>query len=196
MIGIARLRIDEAFAHPTWLTDDASARYQVLEDALDVPEEYVERVFELYQKTYQSYGPPRFTDSRQLLKYDRWILFFEGDDHDAKHMIAFALLGSTEEGLKAGLRGSDLSLRARAAVKAFAIGSYNTPGVYGEISERLEAAIIAEVPVVPFMVARTILVGHGKDIQRVADDDEHYTRELRNIGRVPKIMVGRPLSRR
>ncbi len=190
MFAIAKLSLGQAAEGAEWLVDDKSENYVPM-DAVDLPDEYLERVFELYQKTYSGYGEPFITDAFQLFKYHRWILIFKGEGDGAKNIVAFALFTESDNGLKGGLKGSDLERSSRAAVKSFAIGSYSANGVYGEISGRLEKAIVESVPVVAFAIARDVLANQGKEIQQTKDN--HYTREIRNIGVVEKIMVGRPI---
>jgi hypothetical protein len=91
--------------------------------------------------------------------------------------------------VKIGATGQNGSREARAAILAFHIDAFNTPGVYAEVSPPLETKIDGKVPVVSAAEAKTIL--QGKIL--VADDDgDHYKRNITNVGERRKKMVGKP----
>jgi hypothetical protein len=185
---VASLTLAQASEPADWLADETSAHYEAI-DPTDLDDASVLRVFELYQATYRALGEPFLKDPYALFKYDRWVLFYASDDHSPKSLVACALFDVTSCGLKGRFKASDLSPQGRSAVKAFAVASYNAQGVFGEVSDKLEAAILDKVRVVPFEDARRVL----KKLGHVVEDagQEHYARSIHGE-QVTKVMVGYP----
>jgi hypothetical protein len=104
-------------------------------------------------------------------------------------IVAFVLAKDTDQGMKLCATGSDGRREARQAIVAFHIEALNTEGVYAEVSGPMEAKLGSAVPVVSGTTSRRVLAGK----QIVLDaDGEHYTREITNIGRQKKKLVGKP----
>lgn len=179
-----------------WITKDDSSNYQRI-DSIDLPQEMIDKVFDLYQKSYSPYTsqgvPPLFTGSDQLLKYNRWILVYSDDDPD-KNIVSFFLFKTTDYGLKSGITGSNGARPINSMVKKFKVKSLNLKNVFGEVSGRLEEIIIKEVPVVDYRTAKKILSHFGKtDVKQKTGN--HYSRSIGNLGVVTKIMVGNPTKK-
>ena len=70
-----------------WMVDDNHTNYQTV-DTLDFPENLLEQVFALYENSYRAYKDkvPKqlISDAYGLLKYNRWILFYDDADPDKK----------------------------------------------------------------------------------------------------------------
>ena len=74
----------------------------------------------------------------------------------------------------------------------FKTTAFNTNGVYGEISDPIKKRIIHDVPIVSSKKAKLILAKLGKlDIEK--HNNYHYSRTIGELGRVEKVMVGKPL---
>lgn len=193
---VACLPIGAAANSAEWLTNDASAIYRAL-DPVDFPADLLSRVYKIYRDTYEAYGPPLIEDEDELLEYDRFVLFFEEGTKvsvttvHASKLIAVAVFRVKEVGLKGGMRASDGSKAGRTSVKRFAVSSYCAQRVFGEISGRLEKAILHEVPTIPVRCALLVLAALGKVGTPTKND--HYTRLIEPIGVQEKVMVGDPL---
>lgn len=185
----ALLPISSAKGTAEWMVDNSHAHYHTV-DIVDFPEDLLENVFELYEASYGSYKSQLISHSHGLLKYNRWIMFYDDDDPE-KRIVCFGLFKTTNFGLKSGLTGSDGSKNGKRAVLSFKISSFNTQGVFGEISGRLEERIIKDVPAVTFEKAKAILEHFGKTDVKIKSGN-HYSREIGNLGVVVKIMVGLP----
>ncbi len=189
----ALLPLPHATETADWIVIDHDKKYQNV-DVLDFPQELTNQVFDLFEKTYRRYIKKNtkllISHSDGLLKYNRWILFYRKDDPEKK-IVSFFLFRTTDFGLKSGLTGSDGTKEGKKSVISFKIKSFNTFGGFGEISGRLEKLIINDVPVVEFEVAKNILKQLGKtDVVKTTNN--HYSREIGNLGIVEKIMVGLP----
>jgi len=176
-----------------WIVNDSHKNYLSV-DVLDFPDELVEQVFTLYEGSYLAYknevNNQLIPDSYGLLKYNRWIMFYENNDPEKK-VICFCLFKTTDFGLKSSLTGSDGSKTGKRSVILFKIGSFNTHQVFGEISGKLEERILNDVPVVAFKDAKRILAHLGKaDVKKKSGN--HYSRKIGSLGVIVKIMVGLP----
>jgi len=177
-----------------WIVIDNSINYTSV-DILDFPLELKDQVFAVYENTYKQYINTTknllIPEPDGLFEYNRWILFYDDQDSDKK-VISFLLFKTTNFGLKSGLTGSNGSYMGRKSVISFNINSFNSEGCYGEISDKLEDAILKHVPIVDFVIAKKILTYLGK-LDVVQKEDNHYSREIGNLGILTKIMVGIPI---
>lgn len=159
---VACLPVDRANSATNWLTNDNDARYQAL-DALDLPDPILERIYGLYKRMYSALSPrPLISSPEQLLDYNRWILLVSrpvasGKLPDPEDIVGFTLFKVKTPGLKVGLMGTDGSADARRAVRSFAVRSFNTDGVFGEVSPPVEDKLEGDVPVVRFKDAKQVL---------------------------------------
>ena len=105
----ALLPLSMARESAEWLTDDINNQFTSV-DILDFPQNLAAQTFSLYERTYQRYADEAdnqlFSQSWELYKYNRWILFYEDDDPD-KIVALFALFNTTSDGLKGCLTGSN-----------------------------------------------------------------------------------------
>ena len=193
---VACVPVDQADKAADWLTDDDDQRYQAL-DPLDLPDRVLDRVYDLYRRTYASLSARPLVSSREaLLAYDRWVLFTKGPvvagkTPTPKRIVGFAIFKVKHPGLKAGLKATDGSPAAKRALLQFSIRSYNTEEGFGEVSPPLETKIRGKVPIVQASDAKRVLEQLGKtDVRRTKGD--HYKRRIGNLGLVEKLMVGRP----
>ncbi len=196
---IAYVPADQADKKTDWLTDDDHHRYQAI-DPLDLPDQVLDRVYDLYKRTYAKLSARPLIASREgLLAYNRWVLLIDGrvsvgKTPAPKRIVGFAIFKVKEAGLKAGLTATDGSQAAKRALIQFSIRCYNTRGVFGEVSDPLETRIKDYVPVVRFGDAKKVLQQLGKaDVRKTKGD--HYKRKIGRLGTVEKLMVGRPILR-
>lgn len=145
---------------------------------------YLDIVFEMMERTYKSVGIPVSNPNTMLQKYPVWWLYMSGGQP-----VAFAVFKSTPYGLKGGLSGHDGSSEGRsAAVKAIRT-KFKMDGVYGEVSHKVkDIALAAGAPRVPVEHVPEIL---GKPVEPTGDGYS-YTRNISGVGRVEKVMIGKP----
>lgn len=167
-----------------WLTSD-SKPYES-EDAVDfVDSDEAEMVYRMYKKEYRKIDKNLLFKSRyELMKYNRWVLFI-GDQGE---IVGFALFSTKAFGLKLGLVASNRSDQGRKAVKAIVRKGFKIKRVYGEVSEMMEKVVVDRVPEVDPNLAESIL---QKKI-KIDKDGRHYWRDLKNIGKKKKLLVGKP----
>lgn len=145
-------------------------------------EEHLDTVWAMYRKSYSTIGMS-IPNAAGLLKYDTWDLDMVGGQP-----VAFTLFKRTSYGLKAGAVGSDGTPEGKAATIHNLRTKYRQPGVYGEVSHKVqEIALAAGAPVVCAALAPVIL---GKPVEQVSDLE--YRRNLEGVGNVKKMLVGRP----
>ena len=142
---------------------------------------YADEVYAMVKKSYATIGVP-VSSIGGLMKYDKWELFFSGDQ-----LIAFNLYKTTPFGLKTGLIGSDGSSEGKSTVKSHIKTRYLRPNVYGEVSHAVEK-LSAGAPIVCAVYVPDVI---KKPIQ-IEEDGVHYSRDLEGVGWVTKKMVGRP----
>lgn len=144
---------------------------------------YRDAVWAMYTKTYQAMG---LIHSRpgELFEYDHWEVCQEEGQP-----VFFVLMKRTPFGLKSGLSGSDGSSQGKVRALNRLRTSFQKPGVYGEVSHKVEAIVLASGA--PVVCARHVPKVLGKLVD-VLEDGLHYMRSLSSVGRVTKIMVGRP----
>lgn len=196
LFQFAFIPLSGARENTDWIVIDHDKNYRNV-DVLDFPQEYINQVFTLYEKSYQKYTKKNnsqlISDPQGLLKYNRWILFYRESDPD-KNMVCFSLFKTTEFGLKSSLSGTNGSKEGKQSIISFKIRSFNTFGGFGEISDRLEELILKEVPVVEFKTAKRILKGLGKK-EVIETSNNHYKRKIGDLGIIEKIMVGLPIEK-
>jgi hypothetical protein len=185
---VARLKLGAAADDSRWLATDSRPFESV--DPLDFfYGEDIAAAFRLYQEVYSGLDPRlNVPMPAALAEYDRWILLVD----DEERMCGFACFKTTLWGLKLGLAATDQSAYAKAALVQFLRRALNVEGVYGEVSERLESAMAGHVPVVPAAAVGRIL---GKAVTE-DPDGRYYSREITNVGRKTKLMVGKPAESR
>jgi hypothetical protein len=144
-------------------------------------------VWRMYSASYGRIGLIVADVDLILSEYDLWWLLFDADGNPH----AFRVGKSTDYGIKMGLSGTDGSKAAKDALINAIPMWMQRPGIYGEVSHRMEEiASQAGVPVV--------CVEHTEKVLRKAitplDDGIHYIRNIEGLGPVTKVMVGRPLA--
>lgn len=146
--------------------------------------DYSQEVFDMAKSTYAKIGLPLSKPS-DLLKYQEWHITTDSDGAP----LSFATYKTTNYGKKLGLAGHDGSSSGKAVVKALIATQFHKEGFYGEVSHGVEyLAMKAGVPVVPNYLASKIL---GKPVD-LEDDGLHYTRNLKGVGTVTKMLIGKP----
>ena len=146
--------------------------------------EYKEKLYEMVKISYAKIGVPA-SDASYALKYPLWWLYVNGEGEP----IAFNCFKETKYGLKSSLAGSDGSSEGKRVLVDLIRNKFRTNGIYGEVSHSVkEIALAAGAPVVPVEFVAEIL---GKEIEP-ADDGKHYFRTITNVGRVKKMMLGKP----
>lgn len=189
----ANIQIDENLSEDMcWLNLDNSENYFEV-DLLDEDfSEVASDVFKIYENVYKSFYPKLellFEAPEELLKYNRWILFTNSDDE----ITGFCLLSVTDFGLKSCLLGANKDCNAtRSSVVSFKKAMLNDSISFGEVSGRLKNAIINDVPIVKVEHAIKLLESLGKSKAVATTNENHYEREIYNIGKVEKLMVGKP----
>lgn len=144
----------------------------------------IQDVFRLYEIVYRPLDPLNVLSPEQLIEFNRWVVLVDA----TAAIIGFVALKTTPAGLKLCLAATDGSAAAKSAVKALNRKGLNVPGVYAEVSGRLEKVVEGYAPVVDQAVVEQVLrkpVKHDKD-------GHHYSREIKNVGPKRKILVGRP----
>jgi hypothetical protein len=181
---VARVTIG-SLGELAWMTTDGDpySPHDMLDFSVGAD---IGRVFELYRSTYLPIDQSlNVLSAVGLLEYNRWILITD----DSGAIVAFALLKVTRSGLKFGLAGHDDSMRAKLAVVTLHRNALRLEGVFAEVSPPIERALIGHVPEVPADSARSVL---DKSVTPDADG-VHYFRQIVNVGRRKKLLVGRPL---
>lgn len=145
---------------------------------------YLDTVFDMMERTYRSIGIPVSNPNTMLQKYPVWWLYFHNEVP-----VAFAVFKSTPYGLKAGLSGHDGSSEGKAAAVRTIRTKFKMEGVYGEVSHKVkDIALAAGAPKVPVEFVPEIL---GKPVEP-SGDGFSYTRNISGVGRVEKILIGKP----
>lgn len=153
-------------------------------DITDLFEKYIDDVFEIYKSTYLKIEKQLYiTEKANLIKYDRWVLFYENDK-----MVAISLYRHHDYGEKLGVTGTNESKKAKRALVSFHKKAFNLDNVFGEISPPLEKAIFADVPKVSVLKAKNILQKSIKPHK----DGIHCYRIIKNLGSKRKVLVGKP----
>jgi len=148
-------------------------------------ESVADAVWAMYETSYARIGLIASGPAQLLAEYDAWWVAHEGDVPRA-----FRVAKTTPFGLKIGLSGTDGSREGRTFLKATMGGWLNEPGVYCEVSHRMEdLAREGGAPAVCSTDAPNVL---RKPVIPV--DAVHYQRNIEPIGMVTKVIVGRPLS--
>jgi hypothetical protein len=147
--------------------------------------QFMEPVWDMYVKTYRSIGLTAKSAEEVLGEFAVWEICHDDDGLP----VAFTVFKKTSFGLKSGLSGSDGSPAGKANVLNALRTKFKRPGYYGEVSHKVEAiALAAGAPVVCNFYAPKVL---GKPVEP-EEDGLHYSRMLANVGRVTKILVGKP----
>jgi hypothetical protein len=143
-------------------------------------------VWGMYVKTYQDIGLI-LSGPSDLDEYNTWSIAFD----DAGKPVTFVIYKKTAHGLKLGLAGTNQSDEGKRALVDYKARAFHEPGVYGEVSSKLESlARRLKAPVVCAATAKQIL---GKPVQ-LEKDGIHYTRNIATVGPVTKVMIGLPLG--
>lgn len=145
--------------------------------------EYEDIVWDMFVRSYSKIGLTLSSPS-QMYNYAVWELCQAQGE-----FVAFNVFKSTSYGLKSGLSGSNGSSEGKRAVVNGIRTKFKQPGHYGEVSHKVEGiALAAGAPVVCAAHVGAIL---GKNV-KVLDDGIHYTRQLKGVGNVTKVLVGNP----
>ena len=182
---VAKIAHSTSCADIAWLAGEEQPYTSI--DPIDfVAGEEIQEVFHLYENVYRLLDPLNVLTPEQLLEFNRWVLIVDAKDK----IIGFVALKTTASGLKLCLTATDGSVAAKSAVKALNRNGLNVPGVYAEVSGKLEKVVEGYVPVVDQSLVERILQKSVKPDK----DGRHYFREIKNVGLKRKILVGRPLS--
>lgn len=166
-----------------WLAGEGPPYVQ--EDPLDFAMgEEIQELFRLYENVYRPLDPLNVLTPEQLIEFNRWILIID----EKEKIVGFVALKTTAAGIKLCLTATDGSRSAKSTVKSLNRNGLNIPGVYAEVSGKLEKVVIDHVPVVDQVLVEQVLMKPVKPDK----DGRHYSREIKNIGRKRKILVGRP----
>lgn len=148
------------------------------------PGEHADRVWSMYEATYRQIGLTKSSPSEMVADYDVWQVFMSNGVP-----VAFVTSKRTPFGVKLGLLGSDGSPEGKAAIKDYLKTNFKRSGEYGEVSHGVEKVVTsANTPVVCNVYADDVI---KKSIDP-EDDGVHYTRNLSGVGKVTKLLVGRP----
>jgi hypothetical protein len=195
-IQLARLSLSELqqYAGTNWYGDLSTPPFEDV-DALDIDDALLKKVHALYTAAYRNETdkgrPLLISDPEGLLKYDVWVLLFANtDDNDP---VAFMLASTTACGIKGGLLGTDGDQQSKRAILTLKTAVLQQSRVYAEVSDDLETRLKGRVPTVPFEMANKVLTTLGKTDAVPEPGSEHYTRKIGNLGRVRKLMVGKPI---
>ena len=146
--------------------------------------QYEAEVWAMFVKTYSRIGLIMSAPG-QMYKYAAWDVCLGPSGVP----VAINLYKKTSFGWKSGLAGSDGSSEG----KQFAVDNirkkFHRGGTYGEVSHKVEAIAIASGA--PAVCASNVESVLGKAVIP-SRDGIHYTRVLQGVGKVTKIMLGRP----
>jgi len=145
---------------------------------------YIDAVWDMYESVYRTIGMSIKTP-QGLLEYPVWDLILAGGQP-----VTFIFYKVKPYGLKVGLLGHDGSSTGKAhAVKGLRT-KFRQNGIYGEVSHKVKAIVLASgAPVVCAVYASQVL---GKPIAVDDDDPLSYSRTLKGVGAVTKTLVGLP----
>ncbi len=145
---------------------------------------YADAVWDMYKATYARIGLHIKSAMEMIAKYDRWEVCLVGGKP-----VQFSLYKTTPYGFKAGLAGHDGSSEGKRKAVSNLLVNLKKSGYYGEVSHKVEdIALAAGSPVVCSLDAEGVL---RKKLEHLPDG-VHYSRTLGGLGKVTKIMVGRP----
>ena len=156
----------------------------------DIEQATINRIWDLYTKAYGGYSKNLFfRNVFSFQKYARWILFLNRN----KELDAFAFFKYHPNGFKLGIIAANFTnAAAKNAVIDFLRLVFCVRGVFGEVSDRIEKRLKGHVPIVDPKLAEMIL--KPKKILGFDQNGTHYSRDLKNVGKVKKIMVGIPIN--
>lgn len=147
--------------------------------------EYLDQVWNMYETSYKTIGM-HLSNKHDLLKYHVWDLQFNTEHKP----VASTLFEETSHGLKVCLLGTDGSPMGKSMLAQGMKTTYNTNGVYGEVSGRIKDILISSgTPVVCTIFVEKIL---GKKVTPDPKDPVSYSRPLTGVGIVHKTMCGKP----
>ena len=159
----------------------------LLDPFFDISQSIFDNIFALYKKTYGKLGM-REKNAYGFTKYNRWILI----RGNSNNLVAFVVFKTTQWGLKLVAVCQDGSREGKDAAITFVTKALNIKGVYGEVSPPLESVLAGKVPEITVEQAREI-IPHKLD--QIAEDPNHYTREITGIGKITKLVVGKPIMK-
>lgn len=150
----------------------------------DLSPDLLDRVWDMYKASYAKIGLKASSVDEMVSDYDVWRIAYEGDVP-----VAFSVATSTPFGVKSGLSGSDGSAAGKGILKKLYSTIYKQSGNYAEVSHAVEHIVTKSgAPVVCAVYAPMIL----KKKVDISEDGIHYSRNLQNVGKVTKVLVGRP----
>lgn len=148
---------------------------------------YLDRVWDMFVGTYRSIGLILSAPNEMLSEFPVWELCFGTDGEP----VAFSVYKPTPFGLKSGLSGSDGSPEGKRFSVQNIREKMHRPGYYGEASHKVaEIAIASGAPAICSIYASKIL---GKPVI-MEEDGLHYSRNISGVGKVTKILLGRPVG--
>ena len=146
---------------------------------------YLYPVWSMLVSSYKDIGVPHQHPDELLADYAVWEVGFDAD----KVPRSFNLSKRTPRGLKSAASGSDGTLDGRDTIKHSIATRFFKPGVYGEVSEKVERiAARAGAPAVCASEAGRVI---GKFVSP-SDDGLHYRRMITGVGEHTKVLMGRP----
>jgi hypothetical protein len=166
----------------SWITTQSSIFDQC--DMLEMINQFLDDAFLIYKKTYLKVEKKLYiTQKLELLKYNRWVLVYDGDQ-----MVFISLYREHTKGIKLGITGTNGSNAAKNVLINFHRKAFNIDHVFGEVSPPLENVLKGHVPIVPATKSAKIL---EKQISP-APDGFYYYRSIGKLGPKKKLLVGKP----
>ncbi len=145
---------------------------------------YVEDAYRMYTSIYKNIGI-HIKRPEGLLKYDMWEVHF-GSNGDLVGCFPFK---RTKYGLKKGLSIHDGTSEGKASVYK-SLESFRRRGFYLEVSHAMRKVTKRlNLPVICSQYAGIITGKHVEPVSSIS-----YQRFLPNIGKVEKVLVGRPIG--
>ncbi len=158
-------------------------------DGIDIEDDLKQAVFDMYVEAYSQLDPKlNVTDPDALLDYTRWLLVVGGGDE----VVGFVLSKGSEYGVKVCALATDGSKPAKDAIKALLRRLFVEEGIYGEVSDAVEAIVADHAAWVGATRAAEILAPNEIEPDEDDEDGFHYFRVIDNVGRKRKLMVGKP----
>lgn len=170
----------------SWIT--SSNKPFVEYDAVDIDDSLIAAVYDLYRHVYGKINNTLYIQNEfALLKYTRWIILVD----QSKKLAGFMLCREHPCGVKLGLTAATDSKEAKKAVVVLNRKALNVQRVFAEVSPPLENVLKGYVPLIKASDAAKVLNSSHK-IKHIYKDGYHYSREISNIGKQKKVMVGKP----
>ena len=151
-------------------------------------EAYAPPIWDLYVASYADKGSLNVAGATALVsEFDRWLVHKASPE--SGEIDAFALAKRTPFGMKLGALGTNGTTGGKLAVRAKLAELLDEEGSFGEVSGAIEKlALRSAAPAICAAYVSRVL---GKEIE-LQPDGVHYERVIKGVGKVQKMMVGRP----